>query len=436
MSFSLATVQQTFQTCSMGRAAHGRSVCGALIFATVSALCHAIFATPGICCGTGFYIEIDVVLFSLGILGYFFDFRDTNGTKEITESKKPTSDIVHGSPSGSRDQLGHERHAQHAHHTPRPKSDMHIIECVQRGSVAHTSARVLEAMHASIRLGHGGAAVKLFDQMLEKGAVLGAHLIHKAVSNKFFHLVAETLDDKRIQTDGLRLLDLVRAHGIHPSPDTQNRLLHAWKGQPPKAVVEYFVHMKSAGFLISKWAYRCIVVFYMRSDPEFALGVCKEMERSGIKLHRAAYNAALCARLQLGMHREAQELCMEMDDHLVAPNAASFCIMIRVYSVSGQPEKAITIFEAMREQSLEADRASYHYAIRSCIMLQRVEYAVELYKEAAQANVPLCASTYAILTRACKDVGWKCLASKLEMEWTRQQPACMEKAGAACKTEA
>ena len=74
----------------------------------------------------------------------------------------------------------------------------------------------MKVMHSYIHLGHGHAAVKMFDEMLQFGAAPKAHLIGKAVSHKFFKLVAETLDDERIQEDGIRLLDLIQKHmGSH-----------------------------------------------------------------------------------------------------------------------------------------------------------------------------------------------------------------------------
>jgi pentatricopeptide repeat protein len=278
--------------------------------------------------------------------------------------------------------------------------------------------------------------VKLFEQMLEWGAVRDAHLIHKAVSNKFFQLVAEVLDDKRLQADGLRFLDIIRAHGIDPSLHAQNRLLAAWKNQPPASVIEYLLKMKSAGVILSKWAYRCIVVRHERSDPEFALKIYSEMERSGIQLSQAAYNSVLRARLQLGMHNEARDLFMQMADQGVVPNGKTYGIMVRGYSSIEQFENAIALFETMREQSLEPDWHAYHHAIRSCITLQRVEYAVELYNDAVQAKVPLCTSTYVLLSGACKGVGWDCLASKLVTELTSKQTARMKEAEAAHATQA
>jgi len=264
---------------------------------------------------------------------------------------------------------------------------------------------VLEVMHACVRRGRGEAALKLFDQMSEKGAVASAHLINKTVSDKFFQLVAEALDDERIQTDGLWLLDLVRAHGIDPSPSIQKRVLVAWGNQCPESVLEYFLKLKRAGVTLSRWVYHSIVVAHERSDPEFALKTYFEMEELGIKLTGAAYNAVLGACAQLGMHDEARELFMKMVDHAVAPNAKTFGVMMKVYSSSNQLENAIALFEAMREQSLEPDRYAYHYAICSCITLKRMAYAGELFEDVVQKKVPLCTSTCDRLSGACRNIG-------------------------------
>ena len=133
------------------------------------------------------------------------------------------------------------------------------------------------------------------------GAIEQAHLVGKPVSHKFFKLVAETLDDKRMQKDGLSLLNFHRAHRIEASRTIQNRLIDAWNKRPPEFVLKYFLEMKSEGVILSRLAYRCIVVAYEHSDPEFAVEIYNEMEGSGVQLDRPAYNAVLGACFQLGM---------------------------------------------------------------------------------------------------------------------------------------
>jgi len=457
MPASLEKVQLTHHTLSEVRAVHGFVMIVASLCAVFCAVRTVFLATSSRLGASSLHIDIDMVVLLLCVLGYFLDSRSTKTTDKVIkliqfsiedsligkavfdsmrdaccaacveehaspqEHASPPG-MINSSPKGSRDQHGHERR--------RPRFDVHVIECVQRKGVTHTLPKVSEVMRASIRSGQGDTAVKLFDHMLKKGAVPGAHLINKAVSNKFFQLVADSLDDKRIQMDGLSLLDLVRAHGIRPSPCTQNRLLSAWKDQLPESVVEYFVKMMSDRVPLSNWAYRVIVVNYERSDPAFALKVSNEMERSGIQLQKPAYNAVLCAFVQLGMHNEAQELFRNMANHAVAPNARSYAVMIKVYLFSGQFDKAIAIFDAMRELSFEPDRYAYHYTIRSCIMLQRVDYAVKLYEDSVQAKVPLCTNTYVNLTRACKDIGWTGMASKLKIDFKNQRTALMKEAEA------
>ncbi|CAK0885513.1 unnamed protein product [Prorocentrum cordatum] len=427
-SISAKSVQQASQAFFRGRTAQRLVMTVAALGAVLCALPPVSPATSSRLCGSSFQIDFGVLV-SLCVLGYFVDSRSSKSTGElIAKSSLATAEsvigkavldrrrdaccaasveeraspqkpgVINGSARGLRDQRGQRR---------RRRFDVHIIECAQREGVTHTLPRVSEVMRASSRLGHRDAALKLFGHMLKKGVVPGAHLIDKAVSNKFFQFVAETLDDKRMKRDGLSLLDLVRCHGIDPSPSTQNRLLSAWKGEPPVSVVEYFVKMKGDRVTLSNWAYRSIIVAYEHSDPGFVMKVGTEMERSGIQLQRTAYNAVLGACLQLGMHNEAQELFGKMADHAVAPNARSYGIMIRVYSYCGQFEKAIAIFDAMREQSFEPNRFAYHHTIHACIMSERVQYAVQLYNDSVQTQMPLCARTYVMLSRACRDIGFK-----------------------------
>jgi len=89
-----------------------------------------------------------------------------------------------------------------------------------------------------------------------------------------------------------------------------------------------------------------------------------------------------------------------MVDHAVAPNERSYSIMIRVYSFIDQHEKAIAIPETMWEHLFEPDHIDYHHAVRSCMLIQRVEYAVKLHKEVIQATLPLLVTTCVILSRA------------------------------------
>ncbi|CAK0844505.1 unnamed protein product, partial [Prorocentrum cordatum] len=194
----------------------------------------------------------DVALFSFGSMLYFLDCCSAKAMRGVARVKKTSS---------ARPSSGHEGR--------RFKSDVRTIDCALRWGVEHRFPKVLEVMHACVRRGHGEAAVKVFDQMLEKGPVPGADLINKAVSGAFFQLVVGILSDESIRMDGLRLLELVRAHGIDPSPTIQNRLLAAWENQFPDSVLEYFLNIRREGVKLSTRVFRSIVVARERVDPEF-----------------------------------------------------------------------------------------------------------------------------------------------------------------------
>jgi len=305
----------------------------------------------------------------------------------------------------------------------RLRSDMRIIDCMRSEGVAHTTSKVMSVMHACIRREHGEGSLKLFDQMLEKGAVPDAHLIGKAVSHKFLKLVTDNLDDKRVREDGLRLLDLFQVHGLAPSPAALSRIVLAWDNQLPDSVLNYFLKMRNAGVALTSWrAYGYIVVASERSDPAFALKMYHEMEGLGMIPHRAACNAALGACSQLGMHDAARLLFMQMARRAVVPNERTYSIMIKVYSYSNQPEEAVDLFETMRKKCLVPDGYDYHYAICCCIKLQRMKYAVKLYNDMVQAKVPRCMNTYVFLSEACRKVGWHSLANNLMTDMAEAAP--------------
>lgn len=421
-----------------------------MLLMCIAVLCAAFFAlhkgilTPS-SMGGEIKVQVKFFLCILG-LGYFLDACNARTTEGITKARKqvatksvihkvasdgrhraslavPTAErappekpyVGHGSSNGSEDPFGHE-HLRH-------RSDQHIVECMLAEDVPNKTPKVLEVMHSCIRLGHGDAAVKLFDQMLQTGATPKAHLIGKAVSHKFFKLVAETLDDKRIREDGVGLLDLIQAHGIAPAPAIQNRLLTAWNNQLPKFVLKYFLEMKGAGVALSRWAYRYIVVTHERSDPEFALNIYSEMEASGIRLDRASCNAVLGARSQLGMLDEAREQYTQMVDSGLVPNEKTYGIMIKVNSFSNRSEEAIALFETMRERGMQPDRHAYHHAIRSSIAFQRIEYAVDLYLDMTQKKMPILMNTLSLLIGACNIAGWNALVTDLKTDLSRAQEA-------------
>ncbi|CAK0796671.1 unnamed protein product [Prorocentrum cordatum] len=221
MAPKLVGLREVIRIASAMLAAHWAFICAALLCfqeASTSAQMPAKYCQK---------FHIDVALFSVGVMLYFFDCYSAESMEQVARVKKTIN---------ARPRSGHE--------SQRFKSDMRTIDCALRWGVAHRLPKVKEVMHACVRRGHGEAAVKVFDQMLEKGPVPDADLINKAVSHAFFQLVAGILSDESIRMDGLRLIEIVRAHGIDMSPTIQNRLLAAWENQLPDSVLEYLLHMR------------------------------------------------------------------------------------------------------------------------------------------------------------------------------------------------
>ncbi|CAK0881256.1 unnamed protein product [Prorocentrum cordatum] len=245
-------------------------------------------------------------------------------------------------------------------------------------------------------------ALKLFDQMLEDGVGHDAHLIGKSIVDRFFNLVAENLDAARLRRDGLSLFKVVEAHGLAPSTRIQNHLMVAWKSRPPKTVVNYLLRMRSAGQLLSRLSYFCIIISSERSDPALVLKLCDELQSLGIQPDKVAYNAVLGSCCQLGMYDEAGVLFEQMANHGLIPDVKTYRIMLNVSAQNKNFEEAVAFFETMRELGFKPDRQDYHNVIYSCIGLQRTKHAVELYHDMVRADVVPCKRTVAVLTTACQ----------------------------------
>jgi len=267
------------------------------------------------------------------------------------------------------------------------KPRMRNIDRAQFQDVTPKASELSELMAGCLKSGRVPEALGLFDHMLDKGTAPDAHRIRKHISDKFFNLVLEHLTVNRLREDGLALIRLIRAHGLHPSVPTQNRLAAAWKSQFPEEVLHYFMKMKSEGVTIARIVYHCIMMAFERSDPELTLTIFEEMEGLGMKPDGVAYNAVLGACCQLGMHERARHLFLQMAERELVPDRKSYSIMVKVCATSNQPEAAVTFMGTMRKRGFEPDRWTYHYAIVSCLALRRTEHATETYNDMLRAKV-------------------------------------------------
>jgi len=270
-------------------------------------------------------------------------------------------------------------------------------------------------MDACNRLNSVEVALELYNQMLEQGVPYDSH--HLSISNhtvsKFFRLVAENLDDKRMRETGPQLLEIIQAHGMMPTNAIQNCLICAWKSKLPDHVLEVFVKLREQGVSLSSTAYRCIMAAHERTDPERTLKLYDEMVERGVKLDRVAYNATLCACSHLGMVDQALELFEKMPEHALVPNGKTYGALIKACTSTGKIKEAVDLFDSMREAGIDPNQFAYHDAIQSCVRLCRIGKAITLYRDMIQSNVSPCDKTYVYLGKECQKRGWTKIADQI-----------------------
>jgi len=293
--------------------------------------------------------------------------------------------------------------------------DTLVLSQAKTEGIAPDASTYLKVMDACHRLNNVEVALGLYKQMLEKGVPCDSD--HVPMSNhtvsKFFRLVAENLDEKRMRETGLQLLVLIQAYGDAPTNAIQNCLIRAWQSKLPDHVLEVFVKLRERGVSLSSTAYRCIMAASERTDPERTLKLYDEMVERGVKLDRVAYNAALCACSHLGMVDQALELFEKMPEHALVPNGKTYGALIKACSSTGKMKEAVDLFGSMREAGIEPNQFAYHDAIQSCVRMRRIGKAVTLYGDMPRAKVSPCDKTYAYLGKECQKRGWTQIADQI-----------------------
>ncbi|CAK0831561.1 unnamed protein product, partial [Prorocentrum cordatum] len=268
-----------------------------------------------------------------------------------------------------------------------------------RHEAAPTVASYAAAMEVCTKRDLAQVAVGIFDLMLERGVGQDQPLIDRRVSVPFFKIVVHNLGDERLRQDGLRLLDLVRAHGLSPAVGAQDYLIVAWRSKLPKHVVEYFVKMREEGVVLSWTAVRCVMSFYQWSDPAFTLVLYGELTERGVRPDRVHFNAALTAYCELGKTDQ------------VEPNAQTYQIVIRSLTSRGSDEEALALFEAMREHQITPYRATNQDAVLCYVRRKRYADAAALCSGMAPGSQRPGEDACSFLRRSCQRYAWTDIAA-------------------------
>lgn len=258
-----------------------------------------------------------------------------------------------------------------------------------------------------------GRALDLFSLMLEKGDAFVHHSSDIKIDHRFFRTVAMNLDDQRLRENGLQLLQAIRAHGLAVARVVQNRLICAWKHDPPKDILDFFMKVKEEGVLLDSRAYRCIMEAQKRTDPSCTLKLYHEMVDGGIKVDRVAFNATLSACHHLRMTSEALHLFRQMSQHELVPNGKTYGILIRTCTATRQWKTAVYLFGSMLKDRIEPSRIVYYDMIHCYIKTDSLEQAVALYRSMIQAGVQPDRRCCLELFKACKVSGQTEIADRI-----------------------
>lgn len=292
-------------------------------------------------------------------------------------------------------------------------SDAWVILDAQREGCTFDVSNYSTILAACARQSHAAVAIKLFKYMVADGVVCDQQMVKNGMANRFFKLVAESLEDKCMQEHSVALIEAIGSHGLVPTFLVQNRLVCAWRSKPPQHILQSFMALREQGVRLSPTVYRCIMAAHERTEPHLTLELYDELVTRGIKVDRVGLNAALCACSHLGRTSQAMELFETMPRHALVPNGKTYGALIRVHTAAEKASEAVDLFESMRAASIEPNRFAFDDAIRCYVRVERLGRAVSLYTEMVQSNVLPCDSTGQYLSRVCQKQGWTKIAQRI-----------------------
>jgi len=267
------------------------------------------------------------------------------------------------------------------------RSDSLIVSDAQRDGFTLDPSNFPTVFAACSRLGSASLSIVLLKYMLEKGIDCDQKTVNETMVSKFFNNVSHSLDDEYMREVSVKLIELIRAHGLAPSSAIQNRLIRAWGSKLPDHIVQMFMTLRKQGVSLSPTAYRCILSAFERTQPHVALTLKDEMVNRGVNFDRVGFNAVLCACSVLGKTSQAVKLYEMMPSLGLFPNGKTYGLMIRVYTAADMANEALSTFEKMRTENIEPNRYAFDDAINCYVKAKLPEKAISLYQEMIRTNV-------------------------------------------------
>jgi len=155
------------------------------------------------------------------------------------------------------------------------------------------------------------------------------------------------------------------------------------------------------------------------SQPELTLKLFEDMVGQGAELSQVAFDKAARAHLQLGEVDRAFQVREDATQRGLILSSSTHRALIRACAAADRTTEALDLFESMQEECIEPDMDAHYDAIRCYIKVERLETAVLLYKELAEASMPTCSVTHRLLSNACRQRGWTEMANQISAGVTR-----------------
>ncbi|CAK0830794.1 unnamed protein product [Prorocentrum cordatum] len=155
------------------------------------------------------------------------------------------------------------------------------------------------------------------------------------------------------------------------------------------------------------------------TKPELTLRLFCDMVEQGVEPDQVAFDRAARAHALLGEVDQALQVREDAARQGLVLAGWTHRAMIRACTTAGRSADALDLFESMQAELMDHDMSAYYDAIRCYVKVERLEAAVALYKELAEASMPACRATYAVLRDACRKRGWAEMASRISRDIRR-----------------
>jgi len=237
----------------------------------------------------------------------------------------------------------------------------------------------------------------------------------KASNSWFEDLIAAQVRARKVDA-ALTLLRRMKANNLTPTVHAYNNILNGLKnGRNPQLVMrllnEIICPAPNAQHQLPSPNQRTfingILALGRAGKWEQALEILHQMERSKIKNHLIAYNAALSACERAQQWRAAKALLDEMvaKKDGVRPDKISYNTVISACAKAGKSRTAIQLLDKMISSGLEPDRISYNSAISACAQAGKWSDAHVLMEKARLDGIEPDVITYTSLINACSRSG-------------------------------